>query len=61
MTLFLLVKPSNTLDRHVVGFGCARSENDIFGVSTNKIGDVLFENKYVGISRCGYDGFNVPS
>ena len=47
MALFLLVEPSNTFDRHVVGFGCARGENDIFGIGTNKICDVLFsKNKY---------------
>jgi len=47
MTLFLLVEPCNTLDRHVVGFGCARSENDIFGVGADEIADVLFKKKRV--------------
>ena len=42
MTLFLLVEPGNAFDRHVVGFGCARSENNIFGVGTNEIGNILF-------------------
>ena len=41
MTLFLLVKSSDALDRHVVGFCCTRSENNVFRVGTNKIGDVL--------------------
>lgn len=52
MAFFLLVEPSNTLDRHIVGFCCARSENDVFGVGTNEIGKALFvENRRVGIPR----------
>jgi len=50
MTLFLLVKPSDTLDRHIVGFCRARSEDNIFGVGTNQIGNVLFKDRYAEIS-----------
>lgn len=51
MTLFLLVKPSNAFDRHVVGFRRARSENDVFGVGTDEIGNILFKSRYAEISN----------
>ena len=63
MTLFLLMKPSNALDRHVVRFRCARSENDVFWVRTNEIGNVLFvkkqKNRYAQI-WCHEDIIDAP-
>lgn len=61
MSPFLLVKPSNALDRHIIGFGCSRSENDVFGVGTYEIGDVLFKNEPVKSSRREDGGLNIPS
>jgi hypothetical protein len=52
VAFFLLMEPSNTLDRHIIGFCRARSENDVFGVSANEIGNALLtENRRVGFPR----------
>lgn len=61
MSPFLPVKPGNALDRQVVGFGCSRGENNVFGVGTYEIGDVLSKNGPAKNS-CYEDGrLNVPS
>ena len=39
--LLALVEASDSLDRHIVGLGSARSEDYILGIRTNELRDVL--------------------
>ena len=52
--LLALVETSDTFDRHVVGFGSSRGENDIFRVRSNQIGNMLYKLGVLG--EFAYDG-----
>ena len=41
MLLFFFVEPGNTLDDHIVRFRGARGEDDILGLGSNEVGNVL--------------------
>lgn len=44
--LFALEEPSDAFDRHVVGFGSARCEHDIFLIRSDQIGHVLKSDSF---------------
>lgn len=41
VVLLVLVETRDALDTHVVGFRCARSEDDLLWISTNQLGHFL--------------------